>query len=167
MDKWFNLVTSCHIETFPVEFTFKDKTYSVEYEHTECDGTTQILWVITKRNGEFALKEMCEISQKFKFLFSFLTGHSLSIRKVFLIASNEQKFPVRFFSDDPRQCKEFPLNTCREALCNVDMIFKPQLWKNIIESFFKNGSFHSDSNSRLVYHGYSSGSCFHIPIPSR
>ncbi|WP_157635018.1 HEPN domain-containing protein [Vibrio rhizosphaerae] len=146
------------VEKFSVNFNYNKNNYTIENHRyvsstamasTEHHIKIQDCFIVKKINGTFTLNEAESIALEIRSLFSLLLGYSLSIKELYLIPSEKRHdyqsliFPSVTYEDKP-------LDEFHQALCNVDNLFMWNLWKTIIQNYFKIKSFRTIWNRLVV-----------------
>jgi hypothetical protein len=137
------------VDKFSIDFSFNENKYlinntrNVSVEQiglSEQSIKIQDGFVIKKINSDFSLKEIKDLSQEIRNLFSLVFGGALSIRSIYLSSSLKKNFHSCLIFPCITY-KSNPMGSVRQAICDFSNIFRWQLWDTIFNNYFSKKSF--------------------------
>lgn len=137
------------VDKFSIVFSFNDNEYRINNTRNvsveKIGLAEQVIkiqdgLIINKMNSYFSLKEIKDLSQEIRNLFSLVLGGALSIRSIYLSSSLNKTFHSCLIFPCITY-KSNPMGSVGQAICDFSNIFRWQLWDTIINNYFSKKSF--------------------------
>lgn len=137
------------VDKFSIDFSFNNNKYRIKNTRNvsveQIGLAEQVIkiqdgFVINKINSDFSLKEIKDLSQEIRNLFSLVLGGALSIRSIYLSASLNKTFHSCLIFPCITY-KSNPMGSVGQAICDFSNIFRWQLWDTIFNNYFSKKSF--------------------------